>query len=81
MNPLTCFDMLWLVCSCFVGIVISRSQIAVIIALYLLKELNSYVKRIGISKTEVVVGALALYLGCESDVPLNQRLALLKAKV
>jgi hypothetical protein len=33
------------------------------------------------SKTEVVVNALASYLGCTEEVPLNERVASLEAKV
>ena len=59
----------------------TKSQIAVRIPPSLLEKLNSYVKRTGTSKTEVVVGALAIYLGCAEDVPLSQRVAALEGKV
>jgi hypothetical protein len=35
----------------------------------------------GISKTEVVINALASYMGCIEEVPLNERVASLEAKV
>ena len=59
----------------------SRSQLAVRIPQFLQEKLNSYVDRTGTSKTEVVVGALAHYLGCTEDLPLSQRMAALEAKV
>ncbi|MGK7871765.1 MAG: DNA-binding domain-containing protein [Xenococcaceae cyanobacterium] len=59
----------------------SRSQLAVRIPQFLNEKLNSYVARTGASKTEVVVGALAHYLECTSDLPLSQRMAELEAKV
>ncbi|MDJ0661753.1 MAG: DNA-binding domain-containing protein [Crocosphaera sp.] len=40
-----------------------KSQIAVRVPSPLLAELNSYVEETGISKTEVVVSAVAKYLG------------------
>ena len=59
----------------------SKPQIAIRIPQSLLDNLNSYVERTGTSKTEVVVGALAQYLGCADDVPMSQRVAALEAKV
>ena len=59
----------------------SKSQIAVRIPSSLLEKLNNYVERSGVSKTEVVVGALAQYLGYAEDVPLNQRMAKLEERV
>ncbi len=53
----------------------AKSQIAVRVPPTLLEKLNSYVEKTGTSKTEVVVGALAQYLGCAEDVPLSQRMA------
>ena len=52
-----------------------KSQIAVRIPPPVLAELNEYVKRTGTSKTEVVVGAIANYLGCTEKIPLAQRMA------
>ena len=51
----------------------SKAQIAVRIPQSLSERLNNYVKRTGASKTDVVIGAIANYLGCEEDVSLHQR--------
>lgn len=59
----------------------SKPQIAIRIPPSLLEELNKYVEQTGTSKTDVIVSAIATYLGCGSDVPLNQRVAELEAKV
>ncbi|NEN98378.1 MAG: DNA-binding domain-containing protein [Moorea sp. SIO3I7] len=59
----------------------SKSQIAVRITPFLLDKLNSYVERSGKSKTDFVIGALAQYLGCKSDMLLSQRVATLEAEV
>ncbi len=59
----------------------TKSQIAVRIPPSLLTELNQYVERTGTSKTNVVVSALAQYLGCADNVPLTQRVAALEAKM
>ncbi len=53
----------------------SKPQIAVRIPPLLLEELDSYVERTGTSRTDVVVSAIATYLGCSQDVPLSQRVA------
>lgn len=58
-----------------------KPQIAVRIPPSLLEELNSYVERTGTSKTDVVISALATYLGCGSDVPLSQRMAELELRM
>jgi hypothetical protein len=59
----------------------TKSQVAVRIPPSLLQELNSYVEQTGMSKTDVIVSAIAQYLGCTSVVPLSQRMAKLEAKV
>lgn len=59
----------------------SKPQIAIRIPPSLLEELNSYAERTGTSKTDVIVSAIATYLGCGSDVPLSQRVAELETKV
>ena len=59
----------------------TKSQIAVRIPPSLLTELNQYVERTGTSKTNVVVSALAQYLGCADNVPLTQRVAALEAQM
>ncbi len=58
----------------------AKSQIAVRVPSSLLAELNNYVEETGISKTEVVVSALAEYLGHTDSVPLNKRVAELEEK-
>jgi hypothetical protein len=51
----------------------SKPQIAIRLSPSLLQELNNYVELTGTSKTDVVVSAIAQYLGCADNVPLNQR--------
>jgi hypothetical protein len=46
-----------------------------------MEKLNSYVERTGISKTDVVVSAIATYLGCAESVPLSQRMAEVEKRV
>ncbi len=58
-----------------------KPQIAVRIPPPLIAELNQYVERIGTSKTDVIVSAIAAYLGCAETVPLSQRMAELERKV
>lgn len=58
-----------------------KPQIAVRIPPPLLAELNQYVERVGTSKTNVIVSAIAAYLGCAETVPLSQRVAELETKV
>jgi hypothetical protein len=53
----------------------SKPQIAIRIPPPLLAELNQYVKQSGTSKTDVVVSAIATYLGSAETVPLSQRMA------
>jgi hypothetical protein len=59
----------------------AKSQIAVRIPPPLLAELNQYVKQTGTSKTDVVVSAIAQYLGCAETVPLSQRVAELERRM
>ncbi len=59
----------------------AKSQIAVRVPPSLLAELNQYVEKTGTSKTDVVVSAIAQYLGCAESVPLSQRLAELERRV
>jgi len=47
----------------------------------LLAELNQYVERVGTSKTDVIVSAIAAYLGCAETVPLSQRMAEVERKI
>lgn len=58
-----------------------KPQIVVRLPMHLLEKLNNYAQKTGTSKTDVVVGALAQYLGCAETIPLNQRLAELEFKV
>ena len=59
----------------------ARSQIAVRVPPSLLQELNQYIERVGTSKTDVIVSAIAAYLGCAETVPLSQRVAELERKM
>ena len=54
----------------------AKSQIAVRVPPSLLAELNQYVE-----KTDVVVSAIAQYLGCADSVPLSQRVAELERRM
>ncbi|MBD2512245.1 DNA-binding domain-containing protein [Nostoc muscorum FACHB-395] len=58
-----------------------KPQFVVRLPSKLLKELNNYVELTGTSKTNVVVSALATYLGCSSNIPLSLRVAELETKV
>ena len=58
-----------------------KPQIVVRMLPPLLAELNNYVEQVGTSKTDVVVSAIAQYLGCADTVPLSQRVAELEVKV
>ena len=58
-----------------------KPQIAIRIPPPLLAELNQYVKQTGTSKTDVVVSAIAAYLGCAETVPLSQRMAELENRL
>jgi hypothetical protein len=58
-----------------------KPQIAIRIPLPLLAELNQYVSQTGTSKTDVVVSAIAAYLGSAESVPLSQRIAELEKRV
>ncbi len=59
----------------------TKPQIAVRIPPDLHQKLSNYTQRIGVSKTEVIVGALAHYLGCAENLPLNQRVAELESRM
>jgi hypothetical protein len=41
----------------------------------------AHTSKVYVSKSEVVISALANYLGCTEDIPLSQKVADLKAKV
>ncbi len=59
----------------------SKGQIAVRVPQPLLDRLNDYVRRTGASKTDVVIGAISNYLGCEEDVSLHQKMNELEKRV
>ncbi len=44
-------------------------------------QLEAYIKRNGVTKTEVMVSALARYLDCDAEVPLNLRIRELEERV
>ncbi|MEA5578664.1 DNA-binding domain-containing protein [Anabaena sp. UHCC 0451] len=58
-----------------------KPQIAIRMPPSLLQELNNYVELTGTSKTDVVVSAIAQYIGCADNVPLNQRVGELERKM
>ncbi len=58
-----------------------KPQIAVRMPQNLFDELNQYVEKTGTSKTDVVISAIAEYLGCAENVPLSQRVADLERKM
>ncbi|MDJ0572853.1 MAG: hypothetical protein QNJ53_27960 [Pleurocapsa sp. MO_192.B19] len=59
----------------------TKPQITIRLSPSLLTELNQYVEETGTSKTDVVVSAIAQYLGCAESVPLIQRMAELERRV
>ncbi len=61
--------------------VMRKPQIAVRMPQNLFDELNQYVEKTGTSKTDVVISAIAEYLGCAENVPLSQRVADLERKM
>jgi hypothetical protein len=56
-------------------------QLGIRISSSLNQRLTTFMEQTGMSKTEVVVSALASYLGCTEEVPLIERVASLEAKV
>ena len=58
-----------------------KPQITVRISPSLLNSLNQYVESTGTSKTDVVISAIAQYLGCADQVSINQRIADLEQKM
>ena len=59
----------------------TKPQITVRISPPLLTELNQYVKQTGTSKTDVVVSAIAQYLGNAEAAPMSQRVAELEKRM
>jgi len=58
-----------------------KPQITVRLSPSLLMELDQYVENSGTSKTDVVVSAIATYIGCNEGVRLSQRVAELERRV
>jgi len=59
----------------------AKAQIAVRIPQPLFDRLNDYVERTGVSKTDVVIGAIANYLGSEEDVSLHKKVKELEKRL
>ncbi len=59
----------------------TKPQITVRISPSLLNSLNQYVEETGTSKTDVVISAIAQYLGCAESMPFSQRLAEVERRV
>ncbi len=59
----------------------TKPQITIRLSPSLLNSLNQYVEETGTSKTDVVVSAIAQYLGCAESMPLSQRLAELERRI
>ncbi len=53
----------------------AKPQITVRLSPSLLMKLDQYVENSGTSKTDVVVSAIAQYIGCHESVRINQRVA------
>lgn len=59
----------------------SSNSIGIRIPTNLHKRLESYIAETHSTKTEVILNALAQYLGAAEEVPLSQRMAALEAQV
>ncbi len=59
----------------------AKPQITVRLSPSLLMELDQYVQNSGTSKTNVVVSAIAQYIGCHESVRLSQRVAELELQM
>ncbi len=59
----------------------TKPQITIRLSPSLLNSLNQYVEETGTSKTDVVVSAIAQYLGCAESMPLSQRMAEVERRV
>ena len=59
----------------------SKPQLVFRVPPSLLDDLNGYAETTCILKTDVVVSAIAQYLGSSKNVPLTQRMAELELKV
>ncbi|MHC5860981.1 ribbon-helix-helix domain-containing protein [Nostoc sp.] len=58
-----------------------KPQIVVRLSPELLEKLNKYAEQTGVSKTDVVVGALSHYLRCAEALPLKQKVADLEVRL
>jgi len=58
-----------------------KPQLIVRVPPSLLNDLNGYVETTGISKTDVVVSAIAQYIGSTENLPLTHRMAEIELKV
>ncbi len=56
-------------------------QLGIRIPANLNQRLSDFMEQTGISKTDVVVSALASYLGCTEEISLTERMASIEAKV
>jgi metal-responsive CopG/Arc/MetJ family transcriptional regulator len=59
----------------------TKSQIAVRIPQFLLQELNQFVQKTNISKTDVVVNTITSYLNCPEKITINQRISDLERRI
>ena len=59
----------------------SNISIGIRIPTNLHKRLESYIAETHLTKTEVILNALAQYLGAAEEVPLSQRVAALEAQM
>ncbi len=56
-------------------------QLGIRIPANLNQRLSDFMEQTGISKTDVVVSALASYLGCTEEISLTERMASIEAKM
>jgi len=58
-----------------------KSQISFRLSNSLMKELEAHIQQTGISQTEIVVSALANYLGSAEDTSVIHRLSILEKRI
>ena len=56
-------------------------QLGIRIPANLNERLTTFMEQTGISKTEAVISALALYLECTEEISLTERMASIEAKM
>ena len=56
-------------------------QLGIRIPSNLNERLTTFMEQTGISKTDVVISALASYLGCTEEISLTERMASIEAKI